>query len=52
MKIVTKIVLVFALICLGSSLVACEKPGPAEKAGKDMDNAIDSMKQKANELTK
>jgi len=32
--------------------VACEKEGTAEKAGKDIDRAFDSAKQKLNEATK
>jgi len=31
---------------------ACEKEGPAEKAGKEMDKAMDSAKKSFNELTK
>lgn len=48
----SKLMLILGMICLGSSLVACEKPGPAEQAGKKMDDTFNSMKEKANELTK
>ena len=34
------------------SAVACEKEGTAEKAGKEVDKAYDSAKQKLNEATK
>ena len=34
------------------SAVACEKEGTAEKAGKEIDRALDSAKQKLNETTK
>ena len=34
------------------SAVACEKEGTAEKAGKEVDRAFDSAKQKLNEATK
>jgi len=32
--------------------VACEKEGTGEKAGKEIDRAFDSAKQKLNEATK
>lgn len=34
------------------SVVACEKEGTAEKAGKEVDRAFDSAKQKLNDATK
>lgn len=45
------------LICLAISFlmvsaVACEKEGTAEKAGKSVDRAFDSAKEKLNEATK
>ena len=44
-------------ICLAISLlmvsaVACEKEGTAEKAGKEIDRAFDSAKQKLNDVNK
>ena len=42
----------FAISCLMISAVACEKEGPAEKAGKEVDRAYDSAKQKLNDATK
>ena len=41
-----------AISCLLISAVACEKEGPAEKAGKEVDRAFDSAKQKLNDATK
>lgn len=41
-----------ALGCLLVTAVACEKEGTAEKAGKEIDRALDSAKQKLNDATK
>ncbi len=41
-----------AVCCLLVSAVACEKEGPAEKAGKEVDRAFDNAKQKLNDVTK
>lgn len=38
------------LFCFG--IVGCEKEGGAEKAGKQLDNALDSVKKKADDLMK
>ena len=46
------LVLGFVLSCLLISAVACEKEGPAEKAGKEVDRAFDSAKKKLNDVTK
>lgn len=40
------------VLCLSCTLIACEKPGPAEQAGKNLDQAFDSVKKKADDLTK
>ena len=42
----------FVIICLLVSAVACEKEGPAEKAGKEGDRAFDSAKKKLNDVKK
>ena len=51
---VGKNILVIGLVisCLLISAVACEREGPAEKAGKEVDRAFDSAKQKLDEATK
>jgi hypothetical protein len=41
--------ILFAL--LGFTTVGCEKEGPAEKAGKKVDEAMDSAKKAFKELT-
>jgi hypothetical protein len=46
------LVIGLAISCLLISAVACEKEGPAEKAGKEVDRAFDSAKQKLNDATK
>ena len=46
------LVLGFAVSCMLLFTVACEKEGTAEKAGKEIDRALDSARQKLNETTK
>ena len=46
------LVIGLAISCLLISAVACEKEGTAEKAGKEVDRALDSAKQKLDEATK
>jgi len=49
----TKILLIgIAACCLFVATVACEKEGTAEKAGKEIDRAMDSAKQKLDDATK
>jgi hypothetical protein len=52
MEIKKTLVIGFAISCLLLTVVACEKEGTAEKAGKEIDRAFDSAKQKLNESTK
>jgi len=46
------LVIGLAISCLLISAVACEREGTAEKAGKEVDRAFDSAKQKLDEATK
>ena len=43
------------ILCISSffafAFMGCEKEGPAEKAGKQFDQAIESAKEKAEEVT-
>ena len=52
MEINKTLVIGFAISCLLLGVVACEKEGTAEKAGKEIDKAFDSAKQKLNEENK
>ena len=52
MKVKKFLVIAFAISCLLISAVACEKEGTGEKAGKEIDKALDSAKQKLNEAGK
>lgn len=52
MKLKSKIVLLFSIVVLALSTMACEKEGGAEKAGKEIDKAYNSAKDKVNEATK
>ncbi|MBI9112736.1 hypothetical protein [Maridesulfovibrio ferrireducens] len=42
MKIMKKLVFVLCLVAFLSVAYGCEKEGPAEKAGKKMDQALDN----------
>ena len=44
MKIVRNFVIVFALLAIAMTTVACPSKGPAEKAGEKIDNAVDKTK--------
>jgi len=50
---VLKMVLVGCILAglIGSTTVGCEKEGPAEKAGKKVDEALDSAKKTFKKLT-
>jgi len=50
-KIISRGALLIAVFCLMGGLVACEKPGPAEKTGQKIDKAVDTVKEKAQEVT-
>ena len=52
MKLTKMAVLCVFFSCLMLTIVACEKEGTAEKAGKSVDRAFDSAKQKLDEVTK
>ena len=52
MKLIKILLVGLALSSLLITAVACEKEGTAEKAGKEVDKAFDSAKQKLNETTK
>jgi hypothetical protein len=41
MKLMKKLVFILCLVAFMSVAYGCEKEGPAEKAGKKMDQAID-----------
>ena len=52
MKFVKQGVLVLCIIAFCAvGIIGCEKEGPAEKAGKKMDQAFDSAKKKVEEAT-
>lgn len=51
MKISRKFGLIGILLALSVGLAACDKPGPAESAGKKMDQAVDDANRKIEEST-
>lgn len=50
MSVFKRVVIAMMIVSLALPLAACEKEGPAEKAGKEIDQAVDSAKDKAKEL--
>jgi len=52
MEFKSKAVLLFALVALALPTVACKKEGSAEKAGKEIDKAFHTAKEKIHEATK
>jgi hypothetical protein len=52
MKLLKILLVGLALSSLLLGTVACEKEGTAEKAGKKVDRAFDSAKEKLNDATK
>ncbi|MEN8258745.1 MAG: hypothetical protein ABFS09_12855 [Thermodesulfobacteriota bacterium] len=52
MKLKSKAVLLFSLVLLSLSTVACEKESEAEKAGKKMGKALNTAKDKISNITK
>ncbi|MCP3873787.1 MAG: hypothetical protein GY699_11600 [Desulfobacteraceae bacterium] len=45
-----KIIMIVAMISLKFVITGCEKEGSAEKAGKKVDQTLDSIKQKIDEV--
>ena len=52
MKWKSKAVLLFSLVIFALSTVACENVGGAEKAGKEIDKAFKTTKEKINDAKK
>jgi len=52
MKLKKIIAVILSVSFLMATAVACQKEGTAEKAGKAVDKAFDSAKQKVDEATK
>ena len=52
MKLIKILLVGLALSSLLIATIACEKEGTAEKAGKEIDRALDSAKKKLDETTK
>ncbi|NOQ41170.1 MAG: hypothetical protein GQ563_01530 [Desulfuromusa sp.] len=52
MKLKSKAALLLLLVFMILSMVACEKEGDAEKAGKQIDKAFSTAKEKIKDATK
>jgi len=50
MKIDNSFKAIFASMMIVSGLVACDKPGPAESAGKKIDQAVENVSTSANNI--
>lgn len=51
MSIFKRLVMVMAVASLLTVAIGCEKEGPAEKAGKQLDEAMEGAKDKLDEAT-
>ncbi len=52
MSFFKKMVMIGVLVSVAMALVACSEEGTAEKAGRDIDKAFDSAKEKIHDATK
>ncbi len=52
MKLRVKIFVLTAVACFAFGIAGCGEKGTAEKAGKDVDKAVDSAKDAIHEATK
>lgn len=52
MGIAKRFLVAFCVVVFAVGMIACEKEGAAEKAGKEVDNAFDAVKKKAEDLSK
>ncbi len=52
MKLRMKMFVLCAIACFAFGIAGCGEKGTAEKAGKEVDKAIDSSKEKLEEVTK
>jgi outer membrane lipoprotein-sorting protein len=52
MKLRMKMFVLCAIACLAFGIAGCGEKGTAEKAGKEVDKAVDSAKEKFEEVTK
>lgn len=52
MKLRMKMFVLSAIACFAFGIAGCGEKGTAEKAGKEVDKAVDSAKEKLEEVTK
>ena len=52
MLLLRKIVMFITVVLLVAGLFGCEKEGPAEKAGKQMDKVFEDVKDKVDDASK
>jgi uncharacterized lipoprotein YehR (DUF1307 family) len=52
MKLLGKILMIMFAVSLTFGLVACEKEGSGEKAGKALDQTMDDAKEKLDDVSK
>lgn len=52
MKWKSRLIILLSIVILVLSMVACEKEGAAEKAGKKIDKAVETVKEKIDDAKK
>ncbi|MEN8265336.1 MAG: hypothetical protein ABFR82_17960 [Nitrospirota bacterium] len=52
MSLFKKLFMIAVIILLVSGIYGCKKEGPAERAGKNLDNAMEDAKEKLDDATK
>jgi hypothetical protein len=52
MSLFKRLLMIMAVVFLIAGVYGCEKEGPAEKAGKKLDQAMEDAKDKLDEATK
>ena len=52
MSLFKKLLMILVFVVFVAGIYGCEKEGPAERAGKDLDKAMESAKEKLDDATK
>ena len=52
MSYIKKLIMLSVIVLLVAGIYGCKKEGPAERAGKNIDNALEGAKEKLDDTTK
>ncbi len=52
MSLLNKLVMIFVIAAMTAGIYCCKKEGPAERAGKEIDKAIEDAKKTVDDATK